>query len=73
MKDWPGRLYIIMNIITIVPGDRPLMTIEYKYNSRKFLGFVANEGGGITEPCNTYLSRFPKIYYYFYVLPIFCP
>ena len=45
-----------------VPGGRPLMTIGYKYNSRKVLGFIATEGGGSTEPGDPYLSCFLDIY-----------
>ena len=47
--------------------------IGYKYNSRKFLGFIATEGGGSTEPGNTYLSCFPENYYNVYIRPVICP
>ena len=33
-----------MNISTRVPGYRTLVTIRYKYNFRKFLGFISTEG-----------------------------
>ena len=39
-----------------------IMDIGYQYNSRNILGFIATEGSGITEPCDTYLSCFPDIY-----------
>ena len=35
MKDCPGGSYIVMNSTPIFPGERPLLDIEYKYNSRK--------------------------------------
>ena len=38
------------------------MAIGYKWNSRKVRGFIANEGGGSTEPGDPYLSHFPDIY-----------
>ena len=61
-KDWPGRSYLVMNITPRVPGGIKLLNIGYKYNSRKFLGFIDTEGARITEPGDPYLSRFPKIY-----------
>ena len=45
-----------------VPGERPLLSIGYKYNSRKALGFIATEGAVSTEPGDPYLSHFPDIY-----------
>ena len=37
MKDWPGGSYIVMKSTQIVPSERPLLVIEYKYNYRKVL------------------------------------
>ena len=51
-----------MNSTLIFPGGITLMSIRYKYNSRKFLGFIATEGAGSTEPGDPYLSSFPDIY-----------
>ena len=45
-----------------VPGYRPLVSIGYKYNSRKFLGFITTEFSGSNEPGDPCLSRFPNIY-----------
>ena len=41
MKDFSGGLYLVLNSTPIFPGDIPLVAIEYKYNSRKVLGFIA--------------------------------
>ena len=38
-----------MNSMSRVPGERPLMTIGYKYNYRKVLGFISAEGTGSTD------------------------
>ena len=73
MKDWPGGSYLVMKSIPIVPGGRPLLAIGYKYNSRKFLGFIATKGAGSTEPGDLYLSRFPDIYSDLSVHPVVCP
>ena len=50
MKEWLGGSYLVMNGTPIFTGDIPIMDIVYRYNSRKFLGFIATEGGEITEP-----------------------
>ena len=41
MKDCPGGSYLAMKSTPIVTGERPLLAIGYKYNSRKVLGFIA--------------------------------
>ena len=72
MKYWTEGSSLVMNIAPIVPGGRPLMSIEYKYNSRKVLGVIDTEGGGSGEPGDTYLSCFPDIYYNVSVRQVFC-
>ena len=62
-KYWPERSYLVLKSTPRVPIEIPLMTIGYKYNSRKVLGFIATEGGRITESGDPYLSRFPDIYF----------
>ena len=54
MNDWPGGSYLVMKSTPRVPGVRPLLTIGYNYNSRNFLGFIANEGDGSTAPGDSY-------------------
>ena len=39
-KDWPGGSYLMLRRKPMVPGDRPLIAIGYKYNARKFLYFI---------------------------------
>ena len=46
MKYWPQGSCLVMTIPPKIPGGRPLMSIVYKYYSRKALCFVATEGGG---------------------------
>ena len=48
MKYCPGGKYIFMKSTPRFSGGIPLLAIEYKYNSRKVLGFIDTEGGGIT-------------------------
>ena len=73
MKDWTVGSYLVMNGTPIVPGGRPLISIGYKYNSRKALGFISTEGDGSTEPGYPYLSRFPDIYSNISVRPVSPP
>ena len=49
MEDWPGGLYLVMPVTSRVPCGRQLMTIIYKYNSRKVLGFIATKCTGSNE------------------------
>ena len=73
MKDWPGGSYLIMKSNPRFPGGRPLLKIGYKYNSKKFLGFIAAEVSGSTEPDDPCISRFPDIYYNVSVCPVVFP
>ena len=68
-----GRVISFLKSTPIFPGERPLLAIGYKYNSRKFLGFIATEGFGSTELGDTYLSRFPDIYLNFSIRPVVSP
>ena len=61
MKEWSGGSYLVMKIIPIIPGDIPIFSIRYRYNSRKVLIFVAAEGSVSNKPGDTYLSISPKI------------
>ena len=54
MKYWRGGSYLVLKSTPIFPGERTLLAIGYKYNSRKVLGFIATEGAGSTEPGDPY-------------------
>ena len=73
MKDFPGGSYTVINITPRFTDERPLLAIGYKYNYRKFLGFIATEGDVSNEPGDPYLSRLPEIYYNVSVCPVVCP
>ena len=53
-RDWPGGSYLVLKSNPIFPGEIPLLTIGYKYNSRKVLGFISTEGAGSPEPGDPY-------------------
>ena len=48
-KNWPGRFYLMLRSKHTMPGDRPIIDIDHKYNSQKVLYFVATEGAGSTN------------------------
>ena len=73
MKDWPGGSYLVLKSNQRFPGERSLLDIGYKYNSRKVLGFIVTEGAGSTEPGDPCLSRFPDIYSNVSVRPVVRP
>ena len=54
-------------------GGRLILSIGYKYNSSKVLGFIATEGGRSTESGNPYLSCFSYIHYTVSVSLVVCP
>ena len=54
-------------------GETTLLSIGYKYNYTKILGFIANEGAGSTEQVDPYLSRLPDIYSNIFVRLVVCP
>ena len=57
-KDWPGGSYLVLRSKPIVTGDRPLITIGYKYNTRKFLSFIVIDNTGITNTGLPYLTKY---------------
>ena len=73
MKNCTGESYLVLKSTSRFPSESPLLSIGYKYNSRKVLGFVATEGAGSTEQGDPYLSFFPDIYSNVSVRPIVSP
>ena len=57
----------------IVPGDKPPMAIRYNYISQRVIGYIATEGGGITEPGVPYSYHYPDNYYNVSICPLLCP
>ena len=58
-KDWPGGSYLVLRSNHMVPGDRPLIDIGYKYNSRKVLSFIVTDNVGTTKTGIYYLYKYP--------------
>ena len=59
-KDWPGGYYLVLRRKTMVPRDRPLIAIGYKYNARKVLSFIVTENAWSTQADLLYLSKYPE-------------
>ena len=57
-KDWPGGSYLVLRSKHIVPRDRPLIAIIYKYNAGKVLYFIVTDKIGITKTGIPYLSKY---------------
>ena len=57
MKELLGGSNIFMKSNPRVSGDKPLISIRYKYRSQKVLGFIYTEGARSNEPG---VSRFRK-------------
>ena len=72
-KYWPGRSYIVMKRKPMVPGERRLLGIGYKYNYRKVLSFVAAAGSGKTTLGITYLSKYPDQFLNVSIRPVSHP
>ena len=43
----------------MVPGDKPLISIVYKYNAQKVLHFIVTDNTGSTKTGIPYLSKYP--------------
>ena len=56
-KDCPGGSYLVLRSKPVVPGDRPLIDIGYKYNARKVPSFIVTDNAGSTKTGVTYLSK----------------
>ena len=72
-KDWPGVSYIVLRSKPILSGERPLLSIGYKYNSRKILSFFATSGEGITTLVITYLPKYSDQFSNVSILPVARP
>ena len=72
-KDCPGGSYLVFRIKSMVPGDRPIIGIGYKYNAQKFLSFIVTDNSDITKTIIHYLSKYPDQFTNFSIRPIACP
>ena len=72
-KDWPGCYYLVLSINPMVPGDRPLIPIRYKYNVQKVIYFILTDNTGITKTGIPYFSKYPDQFTNFAIHPVACP
>ena len=57
----------------MVPGDRPLIAIGYKYNSRKVLSFIVTDNAGNKRTGIPYLSKYSDQFTNFAIIPVAHP
>ena len=57
----------------MVPGDRPLIAISYKYNARKVLSLIFTDNAGSTKTGIPYLSKYPDQFTNVAILAVACP
>ena len=57
----------------MVPGDRTLIDIGYKYNARKVIYFIVTDNAGITNTGIPYLSQYPEQFTNFSIRPVARP
>ena len=72
-NDWPGGFYLMLRNKPMVPGDRPLIAIGYKYNARKVLYFIVTDNAWSTNTVITYLSKYPDQYNNVAICPVARP
>ena len=61
-KDRIGDSYLMLRSKPIFSGVMSLISIDYKYNARKFLSFIVTDNAGITQLGIPYLSKYPKFF-----------
>ena len=57
----------------MVPEDRPLFAIGYKYNARTFLSFIVTDNAGSKNTGIPYLSKYPDQYTNVAIRPVVRP
>ena len=72
-KDWQGSSYLVLNRNYVVPRDRQLIAIGYKYNTRKVLSFISAEDIGRIKAGIPCLSQYPDLFANVEICPLVCP
>ena len=60
----------MLKIKSVVPGDRPLISTGYKYNTGKVISLIATEDVGRKKEGVFYLSKYPKTFANVYIFPV---
>ena len=72
-KYWPVGSYLMLRSKPMVPGDRTLIAIGYKYNAWKVLSFIVIDNAGTTETDIKYLSKYPDQFTNVAIFPVSHP
>ena len=57
----------------MVPGDRQLIAIGYKYNARKVLSFIVTDNSGSIKTGIPYISKYPEQFNIVAICPVARP
>ena len=57
----------------MVPGDRTLIFIGYKYNARKVFSFIVTAEASSTNAGIPYLTKYPDTFSNVAIFPVYCP
>ena len=63
----------MLNRNPVVPRDRPLVAVGYKYNTQKIIYFIFIEYSGSTNAGIQYLSNYPGPFSNFAIITLACP
>ena len=67
IKDWPGGSYLVLSRKPMVPRGRLLITIGYKYTTRKVLSFIVTDNVRSTQASLPYLYKYPDQFNNLYI------
>ena len=71
-NNWPSGYCIVLCSKPMVPRERRILSIGYKYNSWKVLLFVSTAGSWSTTLGIPYLSRYPDQFSNVSICPVAC-
>ena len=69
-NDWPRGSHLVLNTKSTVPGDLPIIAIEYKYNIQEVIYFITSEDTDITKYGFPYLSKYDESFYNVTICPV---
>ena len=72
-KDCPGGSYLVLRSNPMVPGDRPRISIGYKYSAHKVLSIIVKDNTGSTKTGIPYLSKYPDRFTNVVICPVARP
>ena len=72
-NDWMLGFYLVLKIKSVVPKDRPLISIGYKYKIQKVLYLIATEDTGNIKADITFVFNYPEPFDNVDIKPVYHP